>query len=266
MPTRTFAKNKKTGKKTKTITKTIVTRTPAKNWGLGRKKGNRNAFSMDRKIWPMSRLVMIGTGDKSFGVGTRVDGSAGFTFNGAPMTAGNMQLYFSLNGITVNASGNNSVTSANLPNATELTGLFDQYAIDYLEIRIGFSANMNSTTNKFHGLPEFIIAKDYDDASQTTLNDLLQYDNAEVWQPNASNTSFMVRMKPRAANMFYNGLTTGYAPSNPGQFFDVAYPDMPFYGLKLAWQTYSIKDTSAETLMGYLNFTVKYHFRMKGMR
>lgn len=226
---------------------------------------NKYNGAMLRMLYPVTRVVQLGTAGGSLAVTARSDNTPGLSINGVASILGNVALVFSLDGLSLSANGTAGALTQSMPGVAEFTALFDQYRIDYVEVRVNFSANSQSTNSLNHGMPEFFFAKDYDDASATTLNDIQQYDNVETWQPTGSSTSYMVKLKPRAANLFYNGVTSGYAPSNANQFFDTASSAIPFYGLKCAWQVLAPAG-GTERHMGYLNFTVKYHMTFKGLK
>lgn len=150
---------------------------------------------------------------------------------------------------TVGALASNSqsytFTLSYLPGYTEMTAMFDQYRI----ARVDMQWIPAQTSAELGGLAAangyFVVCTDYDDNNvYAAREDALSVDNHRIF-------SLTERIKhtvyPRAAAAVYrSGVASGYASTMPTQWFDMATPDVPFYGVKdyvqnntgnaLAWQ------------------------------
>lgn len=186
----------------------------------------------------------------------------GFTYNGSSTGGFNCQLVFALTGMDVYFGGVKTATIA-MPNYAEFTSMYDQYRIDWVEVRFMFSNNSSSVNSPATVLPAFYIAKDYDDANSAGRPELEQYNNLKIWQAGGQtnrNGIFKVRVKPRAAVQYYNGVASGYGPTQGQPRIDTSSPAVPHYGLKMAWDTF--KSPAASTIIGYLNIAATYHMTM----
>ena len=92
-----------------------------------------------------------------------------------------LQFSFQLSGVTVYLAG---VTwlQLGMPNYTELTALYDQYRIDWVECEFYFSNNYSTVNVPERALPIVYLAKDYDDVASATVQALQQYDSCQTWQ------------------------------------------------------------------------------------
>jgi hypothetical protein len=133
-----------------------------------------------------------------------------------------------------------------VPDYTDFTTLFDQYRIMQLEVRyIPIYA-----PGEFPGTISSVI--DYDDANTISESQALQYQTLQVtalYQP------FYRVLHPRSADIVYNGnVTVAYGQNRGPQWIDVASPDVPHYGLKLALPT--ITGAPNSIALGNLVFTL----------
>lgn len=190
-----------------------------------------------------------------------LDEYSGFTWNGVATNGFNMQLAFKLSGMEIFFGGVSTATIP-LPNYTELTALYDQYRIDWIELKFIFSNNTSSVNSPSTVLPTFYCVKDYDDTNTAGRADLEQYENCQIWQAGSQQMSdgmYIVRVRPNVDIALYQGVTTGYARGKP-MFIDTGSPNVPHYGIKVAWDTF--KSPQGSTIIGYMNLAATYHLTM----
>ena len=171
-----------------------------------------------------------------------------------------LQFSFQLSGVTVYLAG---VTwlQLGMPNYTELTALYDQYRIDWVECEFYFSNNYSTVNVPERALPIVYLAKDYDDVASATVQALQQYDSCQTWQTGHQQPrgKHVIRVRPNVDIGVYQGVTTGYARGKP-MFIDTTYPSVPHYGIKLCVD--SVAPATASTPVGYFSINFKYHFTM----
>ena len=111
-------------------------------------------------------------------------------------------------------------------------------------------------------LPTMIMTKDYDDANNTTFQNLAQYYHFNIWQLGTA-TSPLVKtfVKPLISMGAYQGVTTGYTTASKAMLVDTSSPDIQHYGLKMAINP--IRSLATTTVIGYLMFEFKFHMTMK---
>ena len=148
-----------------------------------------------------------------------------------------------------------------MPNYTELTALYDQYRIDWVECEFYFSQNYSTVNVPERALPIVYLAKDYDDSASATVQALQQYDSCQAWQTGHQQPhgKHVIRVKPNVDIALYQGVTTGYARGKP-MFIDTSSPSVPHYGIKLCVD--SVTPATASTPVGYFSINFKYHFTM----
>lgn len=123
-----------------------------------------------------------------------------------------------------------------LPSVSDFTNLFDQYKITGAKLQItpalseGIASPLAGTSAAL-GFSRVHSVIDYDDTSAPTSEDqLLEYGSHKSTAPFQTHTRFI---KPKILQEVYRStLGTAYAPKS-GQYLDVAYPDIPHYGMKV---------------------------------
>lgn len=218
----------------------------------------------------LKRCLM--SGGQSGGPVFWMDESAGFAVTSSgqvPSGAGfgfNMQFQFALSKMFYSINGANTGASISLPGYADIANLYDQYRIKYIEFKVVYSnnssnnANTSSTIQTY--LPMIILAKDYDDSNAATYNDLMQYQK-QINMQLGNGKPMVMRLKPRPQNSMYNSVaTTAYGPSVSNQWISTAYPDVPHYGVKLAWYGSGGAPTAA-TWIGTLQFVATYYIEVK---
>lgn len=182
----------------------------------------------------------------------------GFTINGTNTGLFTMTISWTLGGMALNVGG---ARQMDLPNSSELTALYDQYKIDWVEVDFIFSNNQSSVNSPGTNMPIMWVCKDYDDSNAASVTDIQQYESAKCWQMGeVGKTHFKMRVRPKLASSVYNtGVSGTYSPQSG--FIDTAYTNVPHFGIKLAYDP--IKTPASATLVGYLSINAKYHLTMK---
>lgn len=149
-------------------------------------------------------------------------------------------------------------------NYTELTTIYDQYVIDFVQIRILWSpkttlgANVNAPGQSTY--PVLYYFKDYDDATvPTSLSEMKERGNLRQVRINP-NGLIKINLKPAVLSTSYlTALTSGYAPKW-GQKVDMNYPTVPHYGLKIGIDHLDNQD------QGALDIEIVYHVTCFGTK
>ena len=181
------------------------------------------------------------------------------SFNGFSTGVFDIQFSFALSGVTIYLGGT-SWQVLNLPNYTELTALYDQYRIDWVEMEFIYS--INSSVGSTSPLPVMYLAKDYDDPGSAPITALQQYDSCVTWQmgDQRGEGKKVIRVRPNVdINVYNTAVSNGFARSPP-IFIDTQSPNVPHYGVKVAMDP--IKFAASSTVLGYLSINMKYHLSM----
>lgn len=141
-----------------------------------------------------------------------------------------------------------------LSNTTDFTGLFDQYKITGIRVKLIPAQNaapptISSTTNAV-----LYIAADYNDyTAPVSSSDVLEFQNVKTY---GFNETVDYYFKPKVALAAYSGVFTSYAASNP--WIDIGSPNVQHYGLKIY-----IPGVSANSICGWRILVTWYlAFRM----
>lgn len=179
----------------------------------------------------------------------------------------------------------------NMPSFTELTGLFDQMRIEWVEIEWFYGTTNSQTTGvtstgvtpfpptgEIYGNPMMIYVKDYDDSDALGTNpwtSLSQYENQKVWQlSNGYNDRRHVcRIRPKLCQTTTDdgGTATGVASVDTRNLWldSVRGLNQPHYGIKGSVNLVStVQSTSpANTfILGALGFRCTYHYSFKNVK
>lgn len=153
--------------------------------------------------------------------------------------------------IVSNANGAFQFQLNDMPNYTEFSTLFDCYKIVGIKLHFLPYIQENIDLTKVFGQVATCI--DYTDASTpATFNEVLEYQNAKLHIP--TNRGFTLYFRPRAAVAIYDGLTTAYAQSDPKTWINTSNPDVPYYGVKYAWNGV----TTNMSIAVYATYYVKF--------
>lgn len=182
--------------------------------------------------------------------------------------ARDFQMNFSLDRIeTLIAGGGGAANGGFSPNlnVAEYTALFDCYRIKKIEIQMLYNSNdqVQSITT---GLPNIMLAKDYDDSNSTSSATLCQYDNFKVWQmgsaPQNSRT-MTIYPKLQSAIETGGGAVLAMHPAK-GAWIDTLAPTAKYFGLK---GFADIQVTGgALTNIGFITFYVKCYVQFKNTK
>lgn len=176
-----------------------------------------------------------------------------------------------------------------MPNFTELTDLFDQFQIDWVEIEWFFSSDAVNRTDStssgpngspsrpIFGNPMHIYVKDYDDAAPISIQSLVQYENQTTWQMSGTDrdSRHIVRIKPKFtmnAGDAEIGTPTGIVnPADPRKYWldTLNGVNIPHYGIKGTVNlvgTTEYTSPAATTILGCLGFRTTYHYKFKNVR
>lgn len=189
----------------------MMKRRPTKN------KKHRNP---DQKVFPTTVTAV------------RAPSSMGRTVQVSQIIHGGIALTFSV----VNVYGQLVFNVDLLPQWNTFASLYDQYRIERVEVQFRpvatISTNQASTVN----IPMIATAIDYTSRNlPTTFGQVEEYETCMIA---AGTTNFVRAFRPRALTMVYrSAVSTGYGLVAPGTWLDVAYGDIPHYGLVYAMST-----------------------------
>lgn len=219
---------------------------------------SKKALSLSTKFHKFIRACSFQAPGAQLGYDQRT----GFVYNGTSLLAHTLQFNFTLQGVNVYCGGT-FVTTLTLPSNAELTSLYDQYRIDWVDCQFMFSNNMSNVTSPTTVLPVCYIAKDYDDSNDAGVTAIQQYATQQTWQlgnQQGRDGIRHVKVKPNVdINVFQTPLVSGYARGKP-MLIDTGSPAIPHYGVKLALDPMVIP--AASTLVGYFSCNFVYHLTM----
>jgi len=150
---------------------------------------------------------------------------------------------------------------SDLVNNNEFSNLFDQYRIK--GVRLTFYPTMNVSYSAVAPLCEFYTVLDYDDASiPGSLNDVLQYQTLRRSYFNRPHKRYLKPLAVQSGVYQSTGVTTGYRSLPSSTWFDIAYPDIVYYGVKGGLTC------SDSTLMPKMSIrvTATYYFQVRMVR
>lgn len=148
-----------------------------------------------------------------------------------------------------------NTTVWNIPNASELSALWDKVKIDKVEFT--FSTGVIGASNNGTQPPLFVFASD-DNDTNCSLDSICQIGDVRTWTPgNQSNGGvFKVTVRPKFQRLVYYSTlsdsyeaTSGYVASNY---------DIPHYGLKMG--------INLSNAIGNINFSAKIYFKLRELK
>lgn len=180
--------------------------------------------------------VLTMSSSQTFGGGQIVlSANAGICqFSSAGFFSPNASLEFGMGSFNVKIGGTVAI-SVKSGNQGSLELIYDAWILEKVEVIVRVSNNAVDVGNAGTklSLPTFGYSIDNDDSQNTTYENLMQYANFKSKQPTAESpikTSF----KPACTPVVYNSAGfSGYSRSF-NQQIDMAYPNVPHYGLKLS--------------------------------
>jgi len=128
---------------------------------------------------------------------------------------------------------------SNLPNIAELSRLFDQYRITGIKLQFSQTTNTSDTVN-----PGMVFGTSINldgGATPATWDTLLQRSNTRVTPWSSAGGSLPRRslfLRPRFPNIIQavaGGGANATALGNPKQWIDMAFLQVPHYGLDFGW-------------------------------
>lgn len=149
-----------------------------------------------------------------------------------------------------------------LPSNTDFTNLFDRYEIEQVDIEINDLHNSSTGTNGITAMPTITYVPDFDDSAVPANASIVsQYQRAKTWTFRGDGKPLKISIKPRVQVPVYRaGMTSAYSAGVSGTKVDLAYPDVPHYGLKM-WFENCHSGTSPVVGQTNLTFKIKYHLK-----
>lgn len=161
---------------------------------------------------------------------------------------------------TIDAEQGRNFRLADLPNSSDFTNLFDQYRIVAVECIYVFSSHILAANSRY---PRITFAVDYSDStSPANEAEVLQYQNAEMFQFGQVRHTFKRVIRPRAAMAAFEGAFTGYGMASPNQWFDTNDSSVQYYGTK-EWMAFYNTTTNTGSV---INVYHRYHLEFKNAR
>lgn len=162
------------------------------------------------------------------------------------------------------AVGNNYLAGwnfslSNIPSTTEFTALFDFYKITYIKLYLQLQLDPGAGAAATAAYPNMYYCRDYDDAgAPLNFDQLFEHGKLQraVLQPNKL---IVIKIRPATLGLVYNGvLGNSYTPKW-GEWIDMANTGVPYYGLKLGIENWSLPGSG-------IFVRAKYYFQTKGTR
>jgi len=134
-----------------------------------------------------------------------------------------------------------------VPGSAEFTSLFDQYKITGVKVSFLPRGNVGEVgTNQ--GIVKFFTAIDYDDITAlTSINDLLQYENAKTTRSTQDHSRFL---RPKVAALAYqSSVGNAYMPRTG--WIDCNNTTVEHYGIKWALQQLPVGSQTFDVKIDY---------------
>lgn len=144
----------------------------------------------------------------------------------------------------------------NIPNAAELSALWDKLKIDKVEFT--FTSNEIGTVNAGANSPPLLIFA-FDCNDRTSSLDQIRQMDCRTWQPGYNANAFKITIKPAYQRLvYYTSTTSSYEPTRGYVVSDTA---IPHYGLKMG-----IYQSSASSNGGRINWAAKVFFKLRELK
>lgn len=148
---------------------------------------------------------------------------------------------------------------SNLINASELTVLYDQYKIQWVEVKAIPSQINADVSVGTQTIPALFVAVDTDDASTpASYSEILEHADHKIYQMDKMKTIARFSPRPQAA-MYRSSVATGYSTPNKPVWLDCANADIPHYGLKVVAEPMSANHAG-------IRVVATVYFQMKNSR
>lgn len=154
-----------------------------------------------------------------------------------------------------------------LPAVSDFTSLFDHYTIEQVDVEVDClqnTAQLQYGGNSGSCMPSIIYVPDFDDAAlPATGAALAEYQRAKTWTFKGSGKPLKFSIKPRTALTVYRtGVTSAYAAGPESTSLNLAYNDVPHYGIKF-WLDNVMPDGNSGTGGSGTVFRVKMKYHLK---
>jgi hypothetical protein len=154
---------------------------------------------------------------------------------------------------TVNTFRSYSFSVSSLSDITEMSSVFDQYRINYVEVKFIPNITEAISSTPLSGLNYTAI--DLDDANVfTSFTDALDYNSLGVWKPLET---VQVAFKPRIAIAAYGSAVFGSFANSEPKWIDAASTTVEHYGLKTVFGT----STSSITYVPIVRLHVEWRMQ-----
>lgn len=144
---------------------------------------------------------------------------------------------------------------SDLPGVSDFTAMYDQYRLN--AVKLMFYPNLTSADANPIGtietVPRAFFVIDYDDSTTLgTINTALEHQNVKIRQ---MHKPFSIFLRPKSLTEVYcSAVTTAYAPKK-SQVLDMAYTDVPHWGVKILVDAVFTAQAFSMTCVGKYYFT-----------
>lgn len=200
--------------------------------------------------------AVVGTSD-----GWRVNSQAatGLSINGGAGSGGyDIEISFQLSGVTVYFGG---IVWWNypMPNFADLTALYDNYRVDFIDCEFTFNSDNSSTSQPAASLPRVFMVEDHDDVAAINLTGIQQVSGLKKWQFGIGpGVMKRVRIHPTPLEMvYYSAVATGYQRGSNKKWIRTTNDSVPLYGVKMIIDP--IVYTAGSVVLGDIAASFTYH-------
>lgn len=156
-------------------------------------------------------------------------------------------------------------------NASELTALYDQYRIKYVDVEFVYAAESGSADDVGTPMPSLCLLSDYDDNAPETRIQHLQ-SISRIFRRSLKN-KIVYRVKPRVRTVLGTSATSGSVggvATFKSYFIDCDQTLIPHYGLKVMcydWPLFNDRtEVGVHMSKPVLRVNIKYCLEMKNVR
>jgi len=151
-----------------------------------------------------------------------------------------------------------------MPNVAEFTGLFDQYRIKKIDVRIIFSHNSSGVGNAAIVLPVVHCYNDYNDTSSKSLTTVQEYPDVKTFQlGKEKEIRWSWTLRVRSDVLTNTGISSSSAMNIPSSWIDTSTNNIEHLGARVYLN--NIGRTTAADL-GTCLFLVDYYLEFKFVR
>lgn len=154
---------------------------------------------------------------------------------------------------------------SDLPAATEFTSLFDQYRIKGVSFTVYPRSNVSyigsSSVSSPIGIMYTAIDRD-DGVNPASLGELEQYQSIKKQFFNRPHKRYFKPTAVQSGVYSNGGITTGYRTLPSSTWFDCAYPNILYYGIKGAYDA----STTSEVIAQSFRVCCTYYIQFRNVR